>query len=131
MVVIAGDGGIGIGGWGMETAARYKLPMMTVLWNNSSWGPNFDQMPGLKGRTDQVNMLKDIRYDKIVGEMGCHGELVEKPEQIIPAIERCFKSGKPSVLNVIGDTTVGNATLGGTVPLWEWIGDEPATPSSY
>jgi acetolactate synthase I/II/III large subunit len=115
VVVIAGDGGIGIGGWDMETAARYKLPIVTVLWNNSSWGPNFDQMPGLKGRTDPFNMLKDIRYDKIFSEMGCHGELVEKPDQIVPALERCFKSGKPSVLNVIGDTTVGNATLGGNL----------------
>jgi predicted peroxiredoxin len=29
------------------------------------------------------------------------------------------------------DTLVENATLGGTVPLWEWIGDEPATTFSY
>ena len=26
---------------------------------------------------------------------------------------------------------ISNATLGGTVPLWEWIGDEPATTFSY
>jgi predicted peroxiredoxin len=26
---------------------------------------------------------------------------------------------------------VANATLGGTVPLWEWIGDESATTFSY
>jgi predicted peroxiredoxin len=26
---------------------------------------------------------------------------------------------------------VANATLGGTVPMWEWIGDEPATTFSY
>lgn len=26
---------------------------------------------------------------------------------------------------------LANATLGGTVPLWEWIGDEPATTFSY
>ncbi len=26
---------------------------------------------------------------------------------------------------------VANASLGGTVPLWEWIGDEPATTFSY
>ena len=25
----------------------------------------------------------------------------------------------------------GNAALGGTVPLWEWIGDAPATTFSY
>jgi predicted peroxiredoxin len=26
---------------------------------------------------------------------------------------------------------LGNAALGGTIPLWEWIGDEPATTFSY
>jgi predicted peroxiredoxin len=26
---------------------------------------------------------------------------------------------------------LANATLGGTVPMWEWIGDEPATTFSY
>ncbi len=26
---------------------------------------------------------------------------------------------------------VSNATLGGTVPMWEWIGDQPATTFSY
>ena len=115
IVNISGDGGLGIGGFDMETAARYKLPIVTVLWNNSSWGPNFDQMPGLKGRTDPFNMLHEIRYDKIFAEMGCHGELVETPEQIIPAAERAFKSGKPALLNVVGDTSVGNATLGGNL----------------
>jgi predicted peroxiredoxin len=26
---------------------------------------------------------------------------------------------------------LANASLGGTIPLWEWIGDEPATTFSY
>ena len=26
---------------------------------------------------------------------------------------------------------VNGATLGGTIPMWEWIGDEPATTFSY
>ena len=26
---------------------------------------------------------------------------------------------------------IGSAELGGTVPLWQWIGDEPATTFSY
>jgi acetolactate synthase I/II/III large subunit len=115
VVVISGDGGLGIGGFDMETAARYNLPVITLLWNNSSWGPNFDQMPGLMGRTDPFNMLKDIRYDKMFAEMGCHGEFVDKPEQIVPALERAFNSGKPALINVLGDTSVGNATLGGNL----------------
>ncbi|HEX6934588.1 MAG TPA: DsrE family protein [Streptosporangiaceae bacterium] len=28
-------------------------------------------------------------------------------------------------------TLVSNASLGGTVPMWDWIGDEPATTFSY
>jgi acetolactate synthase-1/2/3 large subunit len=115
VVVISGDGGLGIGGWDMETAARYKLPVITVLWNNSSWGPNFDQMPGLKGKTDPFNMLPNIRYDKIFAEMGCHTEHVETNEQITPALERAFKSGKTALINVVGDVRVGNATLGGNL----------------
>jgi len=72
-------------------------------------------MPGLAGHTDPFNMLPNIRYDKIFTEMGCHGEHVETVEQIIPALERAFKSGKPALVNVIGDVSVGNATLGGNL----------------
>ena len=115
VVVISGDGGLGIGGWDIETMARYKLPVIMVLWNNSSWGPNFDQMPGLKGKTDPFNMLPNIRYDKIFAEMGCYTEHVEAPDQITAALERAFKSGKPALVNVIGDVRVGNATLGGNL----------------
>ena len=115
VVAIEGDGGLGIGGFDMETAARYKLPVISVLWNNSSWGPSFESMPMLKDRTDPFNMLQDIRYDKVFAEMGCHGENVETPEQIIPALERAFKSGKPAMINIKGDKTVGHPTLGGNL----------------
>jgi hypothetical protein len=30
-------------------------------------------------------------------------------------LERAFKSGKPSMINIIGDVSVGNATLGGNL----------------
>ena len=47
--------------------------------------------------------------------MGCHGEHVETHDEIMPALERAFKSGKPALVNVIGDKTVGIATLGGNL----------------
>jgi acetolactate synthase-1/2/3 large subunit len=115
VALVMGDGGLGIGGWDMETAARYKLPIVCVLWNNSSWGPSFEAMPMLKDRTDPFNMLQDIRYDKIFEEMGCHGEHVTDPDGITPALERAFKSGKPAVVSVVGDKTVGHPTLGGNL----------------
>ena len=51
-------------------------------------------------------MLPDMRYDKIFAEMGCHVEFVTEPEQIRPALERSFNSGKPAVINAIPDPTV-------------------------
>jgi acetolactate synthase-1/2/3 large subunit len=115
VVLTMGDGGLGIGGFDLETAARYKLPVICVLWNNSSWGPSFESMPLLKDRTDPFNMVQDVRYDRVFAEMGCHGEHVENPDDIIPALERAFKSGKPALINVIGDKTVGHPTLGGNL----------------
>jgi acetolactate synthase-1/2/3 large subunit len=115
VVVIIGDGGLGIGGWDIETALRYQLPVHTLLWNNSSWGPGFEQMPLLKGRTDPFNMLDDIRYDQMFAVMGCHAEHVVDPNDITPALQRAFSSGKASLINVIGDKRVGHPGLGGNL----------------
>jgi acetolactate synthase-1/2/3 large subunit len=115
VVVVSGDGGLGIGGFDMETAAKYGLPVICLLWNNSSWGPSFDQMPMLRGRTDPFDMIPDIRYDRVFAEMGCHGEHVEKGDEIIPALERALSSGKASMINVLGDKRIGHPTLGGNL----------------
>jgi acetolactate synthase-1/2/3 large subunit len=49
-------------------------------------------------------MLGDsARYDRVVEGLGGHGEFVTKPDEIRPAIERAFASGKPACVNVIMD----------------------------
>ena len=115
VVVVSGDGGIGIGGWDMETAAKYNIPVVTLLWNNSSWGPDFESMPILKGRTDPFDMVPDIRYDRVFEPMGVHTEHVAAPDEIIPALERALGSGKPAVVNVVGDKRYGHPSLGGNL----------------
>ena len=90
VVLVIGDGGLGVSGFDLETARRYDLPIVAVLWNNSSWGPSFEEMPFLKGRTDPFDMLPDQRYDRMFEAMGCHGEHVERPEQFRPALERAL-----------------------------------------
>src|SRR5205814_3953372 len=35
VIVVIGDGGFGIGGMELETALRHRLPLVTLLWNNS------------------------------------------------------------------------------------------------
>lgn len=115
VVVVIGDGGLGIGGWDIETALRYRLPIHTVLWNNSSWGPSFEEMPLLKGRTDPFAMLEHIRYDEMFRVMGCHAEHVTAGEELEPALRRAFASDVASLVNVIGDKRVGHPGLGGNL----------------
>jgi len=44
--------------------------------------------------------LAFVHYEKLAEMFGGYGELVEEPEQIIPAIERAIASGKPAIINV-------------------------------
>jgi acetolactate synthase-1/2/3 large subunit len=46
-------------------------------------------------------LLGHTRYDKVVEALGGHGELVERPDQLQPALERAAASGKPALVNVI------------------------------
>jgi acetolactate synthase I/II/III large subunit len=115
VIVVIGDGGLGIGGMDIETALKHRLPMCTVLWNNSSWGPSFDQMPMLRGRVDPFDMLPGLRYDRMFEAIGCHGEQVEAPDEVRPALERALACGKASVVNIVGDPRVGHARLGGNL----------------
>jgi acetolactate synthase I/II/III large subunit len=115
VVLIIGDGGLGVSGFDLETARRYGLPVVAVLWNNSSWGPSFDQMPFLKGRTDPFEILPNQRYDRMFELMDCHGEHVERPEQFRPALERALKTGKTALVNVVGDRRIGHPSLGGNL----------------
>jgi hypothetical protein len=70
-----------VGGFDLETARRYGLPIVAVLWNNSSWGPSFEEMPFLKGRTDPFEIQPNQRYDRMFELMDCHGEYLERPEE--------------------------------------------------
>jgi Thiamine pyrophosphate enzyme, C-terminal TPP binding domain/AMP-binding enzyme len=90
VVLIIGDGGLGVSGSDLETARRYGLSIVAVLWNNSSWGPSFDEMPFLKGRTDPFEILPNQRYDRMFELMDCYGEHVERPEDFRPALERAL-----------------------------------------
>jgi acetolactate synthase-1/2/3 large subunit len=115
VIVVIGDGGLGIGGMEIETALKHRLPIVTLVWNNSSWGPGFEQMPMLRGRVDPFDMLPELRYDRMFEAIGCHGEHVTRPEDIRPALERAFAADRPSVVNVIGDPRIGHARLGGNL----------------
>jgi thiamine pyrophosphate-dependent acetolactate synthase large subunit-like protein len=102
VIVLSGDGSFGFNGMELDTMMRHKIPVLIVVSNNGGWA----SVGGMSAGRD----LEFSRYDKMAEVFGAHGEFVEKPQDIRPALERANASGKPAVVNVITDPKARSAT---------------------
>lgn len=102
VVIIYGDGSFGLNGFEFDTAVRFNLPIIGVIGNDGAWGQMMRPQGAMMGwdRLDG-SLLNRTRYDKVVEALGGHGELVERPEDLRPALERAAASGKPALVNVM------------------------------
>jgi acetolactate synthase-1/2/3 large subunit len=103
VVLIAGDGAFGFSAIEVDTMVRHRLPIVIVLGNNGIWALEKHPMQNVMGMSVASDLRPGTRYDQLVEALGGHGELVERPEQIRPALERAFKSGVVACVNVILD----------------------------
>ncbi|MGD0829775.1 MAG: thiamine pyrophosphate-binding protein [Terracidiphilus sp.] len=105
-VVLTGDGALGFSVMEMETAVRYGIPVVTVVANDSAYGVEVYYQQKWFGADRVVGTeLTNTRWDLLAESLGAHGEFVETPEQLRPALERAFASGKPACVNVIAQRT--------------------------
>ena len=105
VALISGDGAIGMNFMEFETAIRHKIPFVTVVCNDQSWGMTKHQLWITYGRerpTVGVD-LPLIPFHEMVKVLGGYGELVTEPAQIHGALIRAFSSGVPALLNVTTD----------------------------
>ncbi|MFL5452624.1 MAG: thiamine pyrophosphate-binding protein [Myxococcales bacterium] len=99
--VIQGDGSFGLNGMDFETAVRFGLPMVCVVGNDASWGQiRLPQLDFFGPEKSPATLLAPTRYDKVVEALGGHGEHVEDPARIRPALERALASGKVACVDV-------------------------------
>ncbi len=108
VLVLHGDGSYGMNAMEIDTAVRHRIPVVVVISNNGGWTADTSwALPLPKpGRN-----LGRTRYDRVAMELGAHGELVEKPHEIRPALERAYASGKPAVVNVMTDDQARATTV--------------------
>jgi acetolactate synthase-1/2/3 large subunit len=102
VVIVYGDGSFGLNGFEFDTAVRFRLPIIGVIGNDGAWGQMMRPQGAVYG-WDRLSatLLAYTRYDKIVEAMGGHGEFVEGPEELRPALDRAAASGKPALVNVV------------------------------
>jgi acetolactate synthase I/II/III large subunit len=105
ILMVNGDGTFGLNGFEFDTFVRFNMPVVSVVGNDRQWGQITVGLVRAYGRERAApTILADnARYDKVVEALGGHGEFVTEPDQIAPAIERAFASGKPACVNVILD----------------------------
>ena len=105
VVLLSGDGAFGFAAMEFETMVRHRIPVVCVIGNNGIWALEKHPMERYLGTSILADLAPGIRYDKVVEALGGHGELVERPEDIAPALERAFRAGVPACVNVLCDPT--------------------------
>ena len=104
VLVLHGDGSMGMNAMEIDTCVRFNLPVVTVISNNAGWTARTPdhRKPGRE--------LGFTNFDGMARELGAYGERVEDPNEIRPALERAFASGKPAVINVIVEPTAAGVS---------------------
>jgi len=99
VIVVHGDGSMGMNAMEMDTAIRHKIPLLIVISLNGGWtGDPKREKPGRD--------LGYMRYDKMCEALGGYGEYITKAEDIGPALARAQKKvdeGMVALVNVRTD----------------------------
>jgi len=97
-----GDAAIGFTGMDFETAVRERLPILSILLNNSAMACELDVMPAATAKFRATDISGN--YADLARALGGYGERVTQPEDIVPAIRRGIaqtQQGKPALLEFI------------------------------
>jgi thiamine pyrophosphate-dependent acetolactate synthase large subunit-like protein len=106
VVLLLGDGAFGFSGMEFDTLARHGVNVVGVMGNNGIWALEKHPMEFLYGYSVAADLRPGTRYDEVVVALGGHGELVERPADLRPALERAFSAGAPALVNVLTDPEV-------------------------
>jgi acetolactate synthase-1/2/3 large subunit len=116
VLLVAGDGALGLNGMELETAVRFKLPLVCVVGNDGGWGQIRNPQLSFYGEARAVaTSLPVTRFDLLAEALGARGVLVREPDAIRPALERALGSGEVWCVNVVLDPAAYRRT--GTVSM--------------
>ncbi len=104
--LLLGDGAFGFAGMEFDTMARHGLGVVGVMGNNGIWALEHHPMKFLYGYSVAAELRPETRYDELVESLGCDGVLVRQPDELRPALEKAFESGRPTLVNVLTDPEV-------------------------
>lgn len=106
-----GDAAIGFTGMDLETAARERIPILSILLNNAAMAIEIPIMPISQTKYGSTNITGN--YADMARAFGCYAERVGEPGEVADALRRGIEAterGEPALLEFLTDkeTAISN-----------------------
>jgi benzoylformate decarboxylase len=107
VVACLGDGSCMFGIQGLWTLAKYRIPLLVVVFNNRAYMAVKNQFRGPEERIRVAAELgaelvaPEINFAKLAETFGIFGQRVEDPDQIEPALKRALDQSGPALVDVV------------------------------
>jgi acetolactate synthase-1/2/3 large subunit len=125
VVVATGDGAFGFNAIEIDTAVRHKAPVVIVIANNGAWQIEVHDQAVTHGKVVGTR-LQFSDHAAMARAFGMHGERVEKPSELGPALDRAL-ANRPALVDVVvtpeaisSDGKTGLAWVPDLQPLAAW-----------
>jgi acetolactate synthase I/II/III large subunit len=125
VVVATGDGAFGFNAIEIDTAVRHKAPVVIVVANNGAWQIEVYDQTVTHGKVVGTK-LQFSDHAAMARAFGMHGERVENPAELGPALDRAF-ANRPALVDVVvtpeaisSDAKTGLAWVPDLQPLAAW-----------
>jgi acetolactate synthase-1/2/3 large subunit/sulfoacetaldehyde acetyltransferase len=99
-ISIQGDGGFLYTSQEINTAVRHRIPLVSIVLNNSCHGAEKAQQQRHFGAKYVGVDLVNPRFDKLAQVYGAHGYYVTRPQDIADTVAKALKNDGPSVIEI-------------------------------
>jgi oxalyl-CoA decarboxylase len=107
VVVITGDSAFGFSGMEIETICRYRLPIVTLVFNNGGIYRGDDVNHGGGADPAPTTLMRDAHYEKLIEAFGGTGYYADEPRGLSTALTTALASGNPALINCAIDPKTG------------------------
>jgi acetolactate synthase I/II/III large subunit len=129
--VICGDGGVTTSLMEIETAVKYKIPLVAIISNNNCWGT----FPVARATPKAVHihlLQENLRYDKVAEAIGARGEYVHTPDEFRAALQRSYDAAeRESACSVINCQSARLFSVGSAYPPGQMFNPEPGVGALF
>lgn len=99
VICITGDGALGCTVQELETAARYGLNIVVLVFNDSHWGM-YKPFGEALGNPDFGTQLTKVDFAKVAEGFGCRGWTVKTLDALPAAFAEAARAGRPAVIGI-------------------------------